>query len=521
MNSITRRQFLQAAGGVTLFALAVNSQGLYAATLTDPDANFPTFVVPPYLQPGSASKLIEDQDTLVVAWQTDHVQAQYEVTYGLSKHYENTATIEMGERAIGRGPRKGAAVTQKSEDDELIRKRINYSAALTGLKLATKYYYRVRCNGQTLVEGYATTRKRRGTNVRFCVFGDNCFADISARAIAYYCYKAMPDFVMNAGDNVYENGYEDEYARYFFPAYNADVAAPSTGGPLLRSVPYYTVIANHDVTGKDDDDGPAANFDTSRDSLGYYTLMHLPMNGPANPPQPTAVICSDPDVLAKFKNAAGAKFPRMANYSYDYGDAHFLCLDSNDYVDPTNADLQAWIEQDLNGTDALWKFVVYHHPAFNVGENHYMEQHMRALCPIFEKHGVDVVFSGHEHTYQRTMPLRFAPGDLTNASNAPEHSRITPGKFTVHYSFDGETVTKPDGILHITTGAGGKELYDPGFTDNPSKWIMDASETKPYVSMFYSRHHSLSIVDLDGPVMTLRQVNEFGHQIDQIKITKA
>ena len=56
--------------------------------------------------------------------------------------------------------------------------------------------------------------------------------------------------------------------------------------------------------------------------------------------------------------------------------------------------------------------MVYHHPAFNAGAEHYEEQQMRALSPLLEKHGVDFVLSGHEHNYQRTMPLRFAPGDF-------------------------------------------------------------------------------------------------------------
>jgi hypothetical protein len=42
---------------------------------------------------------------------------------------------------------------------------------------------------------------------------------------------------MNCGDNVYESGSDDEYQRYFFPVYNADLAGPREGAPLLRSVP--------------------------------------------------------------------------------------------------------------------------------------------------------------------------------------------------------------------------------------------------------------------------------------------
>ena len=94
-----------------------------------------------------------------------------------------------------------------------------------GWSLGRKYYYRVRGNGQTLAEGYFTTRQPRGQKIRFVAFGDNSYGDISDRAIAYHAYQQHPDFVMNCGDNVYESGLDNEYQRFFFPVYNADVAA--------------------------------------------------------------------------------------------------------------------------------------------------------------------------------------------------------------------------------------------------------------------------------------------------------
>ncbi len=309
------------------------------------------------------------------------------------------------------------------------------------------------------MEGFFTTRKPRGVKTRFVAFGDNSFGDVSDRAIAFQAFKAMPDFVMNAGDNVYESGLDDEYARYFFPVYNADQAGPRIGAPLLRAVPFYTVIANHDVHGKDAKKNPVADFDKNPDALGYFTNMHLPLNGP-NANQPVPVI-GNPDAIDGFKAVATDRFPKMANYSYDYGDAHFLCLDSNVYVDPTDHALQAWIESDISSTDARWKFVVYHHPAFNVGNEHYHEQHMRALAPLFEKLGVTMVLSGHEHTYQRTRPIRFAPRDLSDAKLVNKSNRLVPGDFAVDRTYDGVKSVKPDGVIYLTTGAGGKHLYDP------------------------------------------------------------
>lgn len=211
----------------------------------------------------------------------------------------------------------------------------------------------------------------------------------------------------------------------------------------------------------------------------------------------------------------------MANYSFDAGDAHFLCLDANIYVDPTQPALQAWIAQDLANTDARWKFVTYHHPAFNVGDDHYAEQHMRSLSPIFEQHGVDMVFSGHEHTYQRTRPLYFEPADLSGATNINSKARLVPGQFKIDRRFDGTTHTKADGIIYITTGAGGKHLYDPGFTNNPSKWRHPEDKNEDYVVRFVSDRHSLTVLDLDAHSLALTQIDEYGQTIDRIHVTKA
>jgi hypothetical protein len=211
----------------------------------------------------------------------------------------------------------------------------------------------------------------------------------------------------------------------------------------------------------------------------------------------------------------------MANYSYDYGDAHFTCLDSNVYVDPTDPALQDWIRADITGSDAAWKFVVYHHPAFNAGDSHYDAQHMRALAPLLEELGVDMVLSGHEHTYQRTMPFRFAPRDLTNAKARNGNTRKVPGTFTVDREFDGKTKTKPKGVIYIVTGAGGKHLYDPGYSDNPSLWRHPEDDNVEYVARFVSDRHSITVFDLDAKALLMRQIDEWGTEVDRIRITKA
>jgi acid phosphatase type 7 len=505
-RSVSRRDVFQAAGGFTLLTLLPDmAEACSSTALTFDQAARakarPVFTALPYLQPGAASVLKDGDEAIVIAWQTNGVGGEYELTYDGRK-----ATIDQ--RTL-----KGGDATESE-------KRLNYVADLTGLRLGRRYEYKVSWNGELILEGHFTTRKPRGQKIRFVAFGDNSYGDVSDRATAYNAYRAMPDFVMNTGDNVYEGGRDDEYARYFFPVYNADEAGPRIGAPLLRAVPFYTCIANHDVHGKDDNHHPCADFKKDQDALGYFTAMHLPGNGPVPPPFPTPIIGPE-GPIATFKTVAGDRYPRQSNYSFDYGDAHFLVLDANVYVDPTNEALQRWIEADLSGTDAAWKFVVYHHPAFNVGHEHYAEQHMRALSPLFEKHGVDLCFHGHEHTYQRTKPFRFKPTDLSGAQEVGSGGRLVPGEFTVDRKFDGRTVTKPDGIIYVTTGAGGKHLYDAEMNGEPGSWLHDQDAKADYCEKVVTDRHSLTVIDLDAKSLTLRQIDEWGGEVDRVTVTKA
>ena len=268
MPNISRRQFLQSAGGITFLALTPLGRSLFAAP--GDRAKMPLFTALPYVQPGANSKLVENAETFVIAWQTENKAADFRCEYGTTERYGKSAPIEQTSLWAG-----------NEEKD----KRIHYSAHPTKLKLGTRYYYRVWCNGEELFAGYLTTRQPRGARIRFATFGDNSYGGDADRAIAFRAYEQHPDFIMNTGDNVYDGGRNGEYEDHWFPIYNNDKASPATGAPLLRSVPFYTVLANHDVRDQKPGGGPCANFDRERDYLAYYTAMHLPMNGP-NPAFP-------------------------------------------------------------------------------------------------------------------------------------------------------------------------------------------------------------------------------------------
>jgi hypothetical protein len=501
-TDISRRELLRAAGGATFLALLPTGRLSFPFVLPAAKSQ-PSllFTALPYIQPGEGTTLVAGAESVVIAWQTEAQPREFTIDYGPTTQYGRQATVNVIRRP---GP-------TAAED------HLNYSAIIPKLDLGRRYLYRVREGTRTVIEGYFATRKPRGTPIKFVAFGDNSYGDPGQRAVAWQAHQSHPDFVMNTGDNVYESGLDSEYIRYFFPIYNADVGSPQTGAPLLRSVPFYTVLANHDVHGKDAAGHPACDFVKAPDALGYYTAMHLPRNGPSAPPQPTPLI----GATDGFRACAGDRYPRMQSYSFDYGDAHFLCLDSNVYVDPTSPGWAEFIEQDLTHTDAIWKIVVYHHAAFNVGKSHYSEQQMRVLSPLFERLGVQLVLAGHEHVYQRTRPFKFVPDGPGGATAIGSGKRYVPGTFTVDTAFDGQSVTSPHGIIYVTTGAGGKELYDPGFTNAPEQWLHDEDKRVAYNAAMFTDLHSFSIIEIDGRTLHLRQLDENGKEVDSVKVTAA
>jgi hypothetical protein len=143
---------------------------------------------------------------------------------------------------------------------------------------------------------------------------------------------------------------------------------------------------------------------------------------------------------------------------------------------------------------------------------------MRLLSPIFEAGKVDVVFNGHAHNYQRSFPLRFTPdkkGTLLvgGKDNKIIRGRVVNGRWILDKNFDGKTNTIAKGIIYIVTGAGGQELYNPEQESDPDSW-------QKFTDKFISTVHSLTIADVDGKTLVIKQISAAGKEIDSFKITK-
>jgi hypothetical protein len=159
---------------------------------------------------------------------------------------------------------------------------------------------------------------------------------------------------------------------------------------------------------------------------------------------------------------------------------------------------------------ATWRFVGFHHPGFNSSKAHFNEQGMRRLSSLFEAGGVDIVFSGHVHNFQRSFPLRFkaSPPDPDAVVKS-----LVGGEWTLDKQFDGSTRTKPDGVIYLVTGAGGARVYNPEQQDAPATW-------QPFTDKFVSIVNSFTVVDANGDQLSIRQITKDGKEVDRFVVTR-
>src|SRR5437773_467261 len=183
-------------------------------------------------------------------------------------------------------------------------------------------------------------------SVRFAVIGDTGTGGSAQYEVAkeMEAYRKLVgfDFVIMLGDNIYGGDSPKNFVRKFELPYK----------PLLDAgVKFYASLGNHD-----------------------------------NPNER----------LYKPFNMEGKRF-----YSFKRGNAEFFALDSN-YMDPKQLD---WLKEQLSGSKAAWKICYFHHPLYSHGRAHGPDVDLRRrLEPLFEENGVEMVISGHEHSYERLKP---------------------------------------------------------------------------------------------------------------------
>lgn len=250
------------------------------------------------------------------------------------------------------------AVTTPMESPNLINDSVihRHTATLTGLKPGTTYLYSVGDSAQDLWTEYAefTTAPDQTVAFSFNYMGDAQNGLDRWGSLARTSFRERPDaaFYLMAGDLVNRGAERDDWDSFF---YNAS--------GIFGQRQLAPVIGNHECH------GGAPKL--------YLELFDLPKNGPST------------------------LTPERA-YSFTYSNALFVILDSN--VEPETQ--VEWLEQQLAESDATWKFVSHHHPAYSSAPNRDNAKIRELWTPLFDTYHVDMVLQGHDHAYLRTHPMR-------------------------------------------------------------------------------------------------------------------
>lgn len=126
-------------------------------------------------------------------------------------------------------------------------------------------------------------------------------------------------------------------------------------------------------------------------------------------------------------------------YSQDYNGIHFVVLDSNADTSTTSEQYE-WLASDLEEKASQKEFIVatFHHPPFTVGKHSEASALQATIVPLFEEHGVDIVFNGHDHNYQRNF-VNNIYYIVTGGGGAPLYEQTTTKsynqKFLASYNF--------------------------------------------------------------------------------------
>lgn len=472
-----------------ILAILFFTRGLFAQTIE----------VYPYVQPGNGSEL-KKSDVKNIIWLTGPEAAEFSVEYNVKGQAARTASIE---RMALDFPQSQMPARKDPPIQERAQSYLRYTAALTDLPFDAEVEYRVSLGGKLVRGGTFETRASFEKPVRFIAVGDLAKGNPIQNPIAYQMFQAKPQFLIALGDIVYPTGRALQYFNHYWNTYNQpSEASPTAGVPMMASIPFYPVVGNHDLDSK---------LGLYSDSLALYHFFSVPLNGPGegpwNPPLPK-------EHAQKFREMAGVNFPAASYYSFDVGSAHFLVLDSNSF---DLARLSAWIEKDLNSSQARWKIVCVHAPAFHSSRAHYDAQKMRTVVPLLQRCGVDLYLAGHVHNYQRSKPFRFEP-----AGERKPGVSMTDGKFHIDSDFDGMKKTVPNGIIHIVSGGGGASLYKDDMKKNTEYFLQShPNNWAPFTEKHVSDRHSFVTIELTPERLELKALDGLtGEAFDTIVITK-
>jgi len=324
-------------------------------------------------------------NSIIVRWRTD-APSDSRVNYGTSQT---------------------ASMTYLADDTAQTTEHI---VQVTGLTPKTKYYYIIGSKAaaqkgpSNLMHFTTAPEPAANAPVRFWAIGDFGHGNSAQKLVrdSYLNFAAADrpaDFHLWLGDNVYDDGTDLEYQNKVFDSINGY-------HHLLQNIPFFSTSGNHDYN----------SICPWQNSQGQVTLCG---QDPETHTGPYLDLISPPSK----GELGGIASNRKLFYSFDFGDIHFVSLNSElgsfnqayNWAGVLNNDtnftspMLDWLKADLSATTKKWKVVFWHQCPYS-GQNNFTDNGVQIFCiasrkhfnPIIEKYGVDLVLCGHDHNYQRT-----------------------------------------------------------------------------------------------------------------------
>ncbi len=355
-----------------------------------------------------------------------------------------------------------------------------HEVRLTGLVAGTKYFYSVGSTTQALAGDDANHFFVTSPNVgqanpyRLWILGDSGTADANAQAVrnAYVAYNGSTytNLVLMLGDNAYNNGTDAEYQAAVFNMY------PS----VLRQTALWPTIGNHDTAGSTN---PPS-------SLAYFQMFTLPTSA----------------------EAGGVASGTEKYYSFNYGNIHFICLDSMTSSRATNGAMITWLQNDLAQNVQPWVIAFWHHPPYTKGSHNSDTEtqlaEMRAnFLPVLESWGVDLVLAGHSHSYERSF--------------------LIDGHYGTSGSFSAGMKKNPGGGRENIDGAYTKSALSPNVPNEGAVYAVAGSSGKisggtlNHPAMFISLNNLGSmVIDVNNDRLDAKFLRENGTVADYFTVIK-
>jgi cysteine-rich repeat protein len=351
--------------------------------------------------------------------------------------------------------------------------------SVTGLDPDTKYFYSVGTSTTTqdgdTADHFFVTSPVAGTPepTRIWVLGDSGTADSNQAAVRDGFFEAdptgRPDLWLMLGDNAYNSGTDTEYQNAVFNMYPT----------VLRNSVLWPTLGNHD----------GISADSALQSGPYYNIFTLPTSG----------------------QAGGIASGTEAYYSFDYGDIHFVCLESYETDRSPGGAMLTWLAADLADNLASWTIVFFHHPPYSKGshdsdtESQLVQMRTNAL-PILEAGGADLVLTGHSHSYERSFLLDGHYG--TSGTLLPSH-KLDAGDGQESgdgvYEKPGGGPASNEGAVYVVAGSSGQA--DGGPLNHPAMHVS--------MSVLGSM-----ILDIDGNRLDADFIDVDGNVLDSFSIVK-